>query len=99
MAADFANLGVKVAPEIIEQEPDTFEVWRVNWKAVRSFLKISTQWQVVAGASGFVWIGLDYAAAAAALRGRSDRAWRILLAELRIMEHAALDVLNAEPAE
>ncbi|WFE92307.1 DUF1799 domain-containing protein [Roseibium porphyridii] len=99
MAADFAALGVSVAPDAVTQAVDVFEVWRVNWKAVTSFLTVETQWRVLASPAGLIWLGLDYTAAAATLRGRSDRLWRHLLSELRIMEHAALDVLNAEQAE
>lgn len=68
----------------------------MNWKAVTSFLTVETQWRVAAGFSDFRWLGLDYTAVAAALRGRSDRAWHRLLCELRIMEGAALEILNAE---
>lgn len=94
MAADFSLLGVRVAPDLIVETGEAFEVWRVNWKAVTSFLTVETQWRVAAGAAGLTWLGLDYTAAAAALRGRSDRAWKRLLSELRIMEVAALEVLN-----
>lgn len=96
MAAEFASLGVTIAPEAITETEEAFEVWRVNWKAVTSFLTVETQWRVVAGAAGFHWLGLDYTAVAAALRGRSDRAWKALLAELRIIETVALEVLNEE---
>ena len=87
---------MKVAPELIRTKEEAFDVWRVNWKTVTSFVTLETQWRVVAGNSGLIWLGLDYGAAAAAFRSRNFQAWQRLLSELRIMEHAALEVLNAE---
>jgi len=87
---------VRVDPSAIETEEKAFEVWRVNWKTVTSFVTLETQWRVVGTPAGLTWLGLDYAAAAAAFRGRSVRCWQRLLSELRIMEHAALEVLNLE---
>jgi hypothetical protein len=75
---------------------ETFDVMRANWRAVMAFVALETQWRVVAGPSGLIWCGLDYAATAAAFRGRNRRAWQRLLGELKEMEAAALAVLNSE---
>lgn len=96
LASDFKELGVNVAPEAIASKEEAFDVWRVNWKTVISFVTLETQWRVVSGHAGLTWLGLDYAAAAAVFQGRSHRVWQRLLSELRIMEHAALEILNAE---
>jgi hypothetical protein len=81
-------------PDAQIRDPDSFNVMRANWRAVTAFLALETQWRVVAGPAGLVWCGLDYAAVAAAFRGRNRRAWQRLLAELKVMEAAALEVLN-----
>lgn len=69
---------------------------RSNWHSVSVFLNLETQWRVLAGPIGLTWIGLDYRAAAAAFKGRSRRTWVKLLADLKIMETAALPILNGE---
>ncbi|GGB55489.1 hypothetical protein GCM10011316_29450 [Roseibium aquae] len=92
-AADFAALGLPV-PDAQIPDSDTFDVPRENWRAVTVFLALETQWRVVAGQTGLIWCGLDYAAAAVAVRGRNRRAWQRLLGELKEMEVAALEVLN-----
>jgi hypothetical protein len=81
-------------PDTYPTDLEFFDVPRVNWRAVTAFVALETQWRVVAGAGGLIWCGLDYAAAAAAFRGRNRRAWQRLLGELRVMEAAALEVLN-----
>ncbi len=81
--------------ELWQHEEEDFAVWQVNWKSVVSFLKIETQWRVVGTPVGLVWLGLDYAAAEAALRKRSRRAFQTLLSDLRIMEGEALTILNS----
>ncbi|MBO0346045.1 DUF1799 domain-containing protein [Roseibium sp. CAU 1637] len=96
-ASDFEALGVAVpAAEI--SEPEAFDVWRCNWRSVTAFLSLETQWRVAAGPAGFAFLGLDYTAAKSAFSGRSRRAWQNLLADLQIMERAALPILNGEPA-
>ena len=104
MLADFEALGVTIEPgafgeaeENASGGPDgeeAFEVWAINWQAVTGFLTIETQWRVTGTPVGLCWLGIDYTAAAAALRGRSRRRFQALLADLRIMEAAALPILN-----
>ena len=91
-------MGVTIEPgafEDSEGREEAFEVWAINWQAVTGFLTIETQWRVAGTPVGLCWLGIDYTAAAAALRGRSRRKFRALLADLRIMEAAALPILNA----
>ncbi|MEP2707773.1 MAG: DUF1799 domain-containing protein [Roseibium sp.] len=94
-ARDFDALGVCI-PDHLVSEPETFDVMRCNWKSVSSFLVLETQWRVIAGGQCLVWTGLDYPAAAAAFKGRSQRAWTRLLADLKSMEGAALPILNGD---
>ena len=97
MLADFQALGVTIEPGTFDQvqgQEEAFEVWAINWQAVTGFLTIETQWRVTGTPVGLCWLGIDYTAAAAALRGRSQRRFQRLLADLRIMEAAALPILN-----
>lgn len=81
-------------PDTYPTAPDSFDVPRENWRPVTAFVALETQWWVMPGPTELIWCGLDYAAAAAAHRGRSRRAWQRLLGELKAMEAAALEVLN-----
>nr|WP_267967780.1 MULTISPECIES: DUF1799 domain-containing protein [Rhizobium/Agrobacterium group] len=59
-----------------------------------AFLACDTQWRVVGvGLGGMIWIGLDYTACDVVFRrGRyADPVWD----DLRVMEEAALPVLNS----
>lgn len=74
--------------------PIDFEVWPENWNAVMFYLGLSTQWRL-APMGGVV--GLDYTGVEAAMRmQRIPAAERpALFDQLRIMELAALPILNA----
>ncbi|MDF3024802.1 MAG: protein of unknown function phage-related protein [Alphaproteobacteria bacterium] len=87
-------------PEVIEEarrraEPEEEICWvyEENWESVLFFFDLQTQW-VVAGMGGY--IGLNYAGAEAAIRlnevPRNKR--KPLFADIRIMEAAAMKVLN-----
>ncbi|WP_306148903.1 MULTISPECIES: DUF1799 domain-containing protein [unclassified Roseibium] len=95
IADEFRALGLELPGEPLNQT-ETFEVMRSNWHSVSAFLSLETQWRMLAGPAGLVWTGLDYRAAAAAFKGRSRHAWAKLLADLKIMEDAALPILNGE---
>ncbi|WP_425417332.1 DUF1799 domain-containing protein [Oricola indica] len=86
-------LGVQVDAET-DATGETFAVMAENWRTVKAFLALETQWRVSAGAGGVIWTGLDYGAATARLRRRSFRAFDRLMVRLRIMEEAALPILN-----
>jgi hypothetical protein len=72
-------------------------VWEENWQAVLFFLEISHQWLIVSGMGGLHYIGLNYPAIESVIRTfapvpRSARA--ALWSDLRVLERAALEVLN-----
>ena len=91
--ADFKALGVAIDPDALAPRPkdEAFIVARDNWKTVKAFLRLETQWRVAGIGAELVWLGLDYGAGFAAL----GKTFRRRLDDIRIMEHAALDVLNA----
>lgn len=78
-----------------EEIEERFDVMAENWRTVKAFLQLETQWRVAVGFAGPIWTGLDYQAAAAVFRGRSRKAFERLAARLNVMECAALPILNA----
>ena len=77
-------------------DADSFEIWPENIAALEVFLELSTQWRAVAGAGGVVIQGLGYADVQACMqmRGVPARDRAELFLNLRIMERAALQVMN-----
>lgn len=74
------------------------EVWPDNWRAVRLFLAVETQWRLALGFGVSVHSGLDYCGVEAAMRRlRIDDADGELFADLQEMERAALPILNEAP--
>ncbi len=73
-----------------EQRPN-FEVWRENWTAVRFFLDLTTQWHwgAMGGAHGLNYQSLDFL-----LKIYSVKKPRLIFEKIKIMEAAALKVLN-----
>lgn len=71
-------------------EEEEVEVWPQNWRAVKLFIAVSTQWRVGMGGA----TGLDYAAVAAAMdmQGIKKKARNRLFADVRIMEAAVLEM-------
>jgi hypothetical protein len=69
-------------------------VWPENWTSLLAFLDCATQWRALpAGLAGVVlYFGLDYAAVRA-LIGHGPEA-DATFADLRVMEAAALPILN-----
>lgn len=69
-----------------------FLVWPENWTAVQLFVRCDTQWVWTMGAC----LGLDYARVEAVMRisGIPRRRQSELLDEIRIMERAALPLIN-----
>jgi len=74
------------------------QVWPQHWHAVNVFAGMSTQWRVVAGMAGLLYLGLDYAALPAVREEHEGiehaQPMRVLMPQLRYMERTALDVLN-----
>lgn len=58
------------------------------------FLDLQTQWRVTGTMAGIFYVGIDYTAAEALLRARRAPERAKLLADLRVMEYAALKGLN-----
>lgn len=83
-----------VAPE---REKATFEVHADNEWTVSTFLALQTQWRVAVGMGGVAHLGLDYAAIppTMALLGVPRTQRREVFDGLRVMEAAALPILNA----
>lgn len=88
LARQFADLGVTVAPDRPEDEREGFEVMADNWQSVCTFLACETQWRVVAGFAGLIWLGLDYTAVDMVMRrsGVPDPVFE----DLQVMEAEAL---------
>lgn len=96
-AEQFRRLGVSIPAGDIAAAPasdaDDVPVWPENWPTVRLFLAGETQWRVIAGPAGPLWIGLDYGALdVLARRCGLDEAD---FAALPLMEAEALQILNA----
>lgn len=83
----------RAAAKAAHAAANEFEVWPDNWRTVRVFSGLSTQWRL-APMGGFS--GLDYAAVEAALRiwRAPRRRWRALFADIQIMEAAVVDYFN-----
>ncbi|WP_092930069.1 DUF1799 domain-containing protein [Rhizobium sp. 9140] len=68
------------------------DIMECNWPALIAFRACSTQWRVVGLQFCLVFVGLDYAACDVVLR-QIDTSVE-LLADIRVMEEAALEILN-----
>lgn len=82
--------------EVESRHVQPFPVHRDNWRSLRLFLAVQTQWVAVAGMAGAFYLGIDYQCVRATLgmlnvpRARHPR----LLHDLHVMELAALPVMN-----
>lgn len=94
VAAQFAELGVKVTPTAAAEDDQVFEVWDMNWQAVRAFLALSTQWRTAVlstlARARVVRLGLDYAAIEPTLRLLGMKRPRRIFEQLVLMEDEAL---------
>ena len=95
MADDLAVMGA--APEIakaVEEASPThdFEVLEENWPVVALFMRLQTQW--VPSMGGL--LGLNYQSVEFLLRIEGIENQREMLADLQVMEIAALQVLNSK---
>lgn len=79
-----------------ERESEAFEIHPDNVEAVALFLQLKTQWRIVAGATRAVHLGIVYASIPVVmdLLGVPLERRPALFGELRVMEYAALGVLN-----
>jgi hypothetical protein len=81
-----------------DAEAEPFAVWPDNADAVRLFCALATQWRVVVvaglGGGAAIHTGLDYAALPPAARALGLRITEDLFGGVRVMEAAALPILN-----
>jgi len=73
---------------------DAVEIWPENLRAYELFCAMDTQWRIgMAGPTG-----LDYAALPMALRmiGAARADWQQLMADIRVMESAALQAMRSK---
>ncbi len=77
-------------------DDNDFHVFEENWLAVTSFCTLATQWKLLLGAADVLYVGLDYGAVETVFRLEQVPAgeWRSLFQDLRVMERAALPLLN-----
>lgn len=90
-------MNVEVAPDLLTTAADTdegFEVHPANWASLRAFLDCETQWRVAATMAGMFWLGLDYVAVDVVLRRSKYADPDAVLADLQVMEGAALKVFG-----
>lgn len=77
---------------------DFFDVWPENWESLCFFLSVQNHWVVVSGINGREYISLNYPSIESVIRTfnpvkKNKRA--ALYRDLRIVELAALEVLNS----
>lgn len=85
-------MGVTVADDLVASASDAIEVWPENRDSALLFDRLGTQWRALLGAAGLVRLGLDYAAAEAAVRrqGWKRRKMDRVFDDLTVMEGEAL---------
>lgn len=95
MRAELRALGVpeEQLTEIGPTPDEPITVWPANWPVVRLFLALSTQWRIATGLGPVVWLGLRYTEADVLMR-REPAFATVDFADLRLMETAALAILN-----
>lgn len=93
VSAQFEMLGAKVEATAKADAGD-FPVAAENWPTLMLFLALQTQWRVIAGSKGLVWLGFDYSAVESFMRLTKIKRKRRRMAELQEMEGVALTVLN-----
>lgn len=86
-----------------QQQPSIhdFYVWPENWDSLDFFIQLNTQWNVVSGMGGERVSGLNYQAVEAMMRIKSipRNKKESLFNDLRLMENAALEVLQIQREE
>nr|WP_279290439.1 DUF1799 domain-containing protein [Rhizobium skierniewicense] len=88
--AQAARLGVTIKTNPIQQ--DELEIMPSAWDSFMAFLACQTQWRVEMGMGGLLWLGLNYPACKLVLDDIGAPAG--VFADLRVMEAAAMPILN-----
>lgn len=76
------------------EDEEGLDVWPENWAAVRLFGRLQTQW-AVGGMGGLVGLRYEAIEPACRLSGVKKRDRPALFDAIRVMEEAAMEVLNA----
>jgi len=79
-----------IAEATVAQSENLFGVWEDNADTVMMFMRLQTQWNVIAGA----FIGLNYQSAAFLFRIHNVANEAEMMDDLQSMEIAALHVMN-----
>jgi hypothetical protein len=96
MADDLAVMGASsMIIDAVQQDSPTydFEVFEDNWPVLKLFMQLQTQW--VVGGMG-AYIGMNYQSVEFLFRIEDIKNQRETLADLQVMEVAALNILNAK---
>lgn len=98
-ANDLAAFGA--SPEIIRAAQEIspsrdFEIWPENEAVVSLFMMLQTQWISKLTSKGLIYIGLNYQSVEFILKIEGIKDQREAFHELRIMEAAALHILNSK---
>lgn len=87
LQASAEGLGITLPPKMLEpEEPQHYEVWPENWRAVDLFLRCQTQWRLSINGRA----GLDYPAVLEVGRLYSVDDLPRTLEDLQVMELAIL---------
>jgi hypothetical protein len=97
-------IAMQAAPEVIDavkkqhaSKEENFAVYEDNWESLMFFLAVANQWNVTANVSNLIYLGLNWSGIESVIRTfrpvqKAKRAQ--LFDDLRIIERAALSVLN-----
>lgn len=100
MQEQFDALGIELPDELREAEEaeSECEFHPDNRLALVAWVSLQTQWRLIVGASGTLYQGIEYASIPVVLDSLRVPARQRpqLLADLRVMERAALTLLNAK---
>ncbi|WP_337267057.1 DUF1799 domain-containing protein [Oryzifoliimicrobium ureilyticus] len=83
------GLTIPAQPETAETD---FLIMPNAWESFKAFISCSTQWRMAVGFGGVIWLGMDYPACKLVLDDLQSPPH--VFADLRLMEAAALPVLN-----
>lgn len=89
---------IEAAQAKVTTPDDACHVWEENWRSLEFFLGIEHQWVIVSGMAGVHYVGLNYPAIESVMRTLSPvpkKQRPALFNDLRVMERAALEILNS----
>jgi hypothetical protein len=93
LVADARRWGID--PALLQDEDEEAGLWEVNLPALEAFSVIGTQWRVLSlGEGRLLYLGLDYAAAAAGLALAGLTLPPDLWSDVQVIEAGALGALN-----